>query len=113
MNQYFNNKYNYTIRYPQAWTVYVWSDNSTTFYNNYTGTLSGGTWMTINVSSYNKRAFEQLFAAEPGLVIDNGNANDITTKVTNMSLQGYDTVNYTFVKSENPYQQFETHYLIH
>ena len=112
MKQYTNNSYSYTLEYPQAWTVYKWNNESTTFYNNYTGTISGGTWMTINVSSFNPAAFNPLFDAEPGLIIVVG-AKDITTKVTNMSIQGNDTVNYTFVKSQTPYPQYETHFLIH
>jgi len=113
MKRYANNIYNYTIEYPKAWTVYEWSDKSTTFYNNYTGTITGGTWMTITISSYNQALFDPLFTADPGVVLEVGATKDVTTKVTNMSIQGYDTVNYTFVRAANPYPQYETHFLIH
>jgi len=109
---YTNNTYGYTIQYPQSWTVYEWNKTSTTFYNNYTGTISGGTWMTVTVTSYNSKSFDTLFNAQPGLV-GSGSTTNITTKVTNMSIQGYDTVNYTLAKQQTPYPQFETHYLIH
>jgi hypothetical protein len=112
MKQYTDTVYGYSIAYPQIWTVYQWSDKSTTFYNNDTGTVTGGTWMTITVSTYNPAAFLPLFADEPGVVIENG-AKDITTKISNMSMQGFDTINYTFVKNQIPYPQYETHYLIH
>jgi hypothetical protein len=113
MNQYTNTAYNYTIKYPQAWTVYQWNDKSVTFYNNYTGTISGGTWMTINVISFNETAFAQLVNAEPGLVLENGQTKNITTKITNMSIQGNDAVNYEYTKTGLPYTQYETHFLIH
>jgi hypothetical protein len=110
---YENTVYHYSIQYPKAWTKYEWSDKSVTFYNNYTGTVSGGTWMTINVSSFNNNAFDPLYQAAPGLVLENGQTKDITTKITNMTIQGYDTVNYAFTKAGVPYSQFEIHYLIH
>lgn len=113
MKHFTNPVYHYSLDYPQSWTVYRWSDKSVTFYNNYTGTASGGTWMTITVSSFNGTAFNQLFAAGPGLVQEDGQTKNITTKITNMSIQGYDTVNYEFIKAGLPYNQFETHYLIH
>lgn len=69
--------------------------------------------MTITVSSFNETAFAQLFDAAPGLVIENGATKNVTTKVTNMSIQGNDAVNYQFTRSGLPYSQFETHYLIH
>jgi len=113
MKQYVNTAYQYTLQYPQTWTLYQWNENSVTFYNNYTGTATGGTWMAINVSTFNKNAFDQLFNANPGLVIEVGLTKDVTTKVTNMTIQGYDTVNYTFLKANLDYPQYETHYLIH
>jgi hypothetical protein len=113
MKQYTNTTYNYAIQYPRAWTVYQWSNKSTTFYNNYTGTISGGTWMSINVATYDPSIFEPLFTSAPGVVLVVGATKDVTTKVTNMSIQGYDTVNYTLVKYQVPYSQYETHYLIH
>jgi hypothetical protein len=113
MKQYANNIYHYSLRYPQAWTIYEWNNTSTTFYNNYTGTISGGTWMTVTVSSFNSSTFVSLLNAEPGRVEKNGTTQDMRTKITNMSVQGYDTINYTLVKRQLPYTQYETHYLIH
>ena len=109
---YTNTTYGYIIHYPKSWTVYEWNKTATTFYNNYTGTISGGTWMTVTVSSYNANAFSGLFEASPGLA-GSDSTNNITTKITNTTIQGYDTVNYTVVKQQTPYSQFETHYLIH
>ena len=111
MKAYTNSTYSYIVNYPQAWTVYHWNDNAITFYDNYTGTITGGTWMTIDVSSFNQAAFEPLFTAEPGLVTQTG--KNLTTKITNMTIQGYDTVNYTIIKQQTPYPQYETHFLIH
>jgi hypothetical protein len=113
MKQYTSSTYNYSILYPQAWTVYQWNNRSVTFYNNYTGTISGGTWMSITVSSFDETAFGQLYNADPGLVIENGATKNITTKITNMSIQGNNAINYEFTRPGLPYTQYETHYLIH
>src|SRR5258708_10378210 len=112
MKQYNSKVYHYSLKYPQAWTIYEWNDKTTTFYNNYTGTISGGTWMSITVTSYNSTAFVELFNAESGRIQEDGTQN-IRTKITNMSVQGYNTVNYTLVKKQTRYNQYETHYLIH
>lgn len=113
MKQYKNNIYHYSLKYPQAWTIYEWSDKTTTFYNNYTGTISGGTWMTVTISPFTKDTFMSLFNAEPGRVEKYGIEQDIRTKITNMLVQGYDAVSYTVIKEQKPYPQYETHYLIH
>src|SRR5205814_5981005 len=97
MKQYKNNIYHYSLKYPQVWTIYEWSDKTTTFYNNYTGTISGGTWMTVSVSPFTGDTFMSLFNAEPGKVEKYGVEQAIRTKITNMSIQGYDTVSYTVI----------------
>lgn len=110
---YNNSLYGYSIDYPQGWSVYEWQPNEVTFYNNYTGTVTGGVWFTITVSAYDEQAFQRLFQARPGLVSLETATNDITTKVSNFSVQDNDGVSYTFVKDGVPYPEFQTHYLIH
>ncbi|HVA96620.1 MAG TPA: PsbP-related protein [Candidatus Acidoferrales bacterium] len=113
LKQFTNDGYGYTIDYPQRWSVYQWNKQSVTFYNNYTGTLTGGTWMTISVTQYKGSIFKKLYNANPGVLMNNSPSKDITTKVSNLVIQDYDAVNYTYIKSGYPYAQYETHYLIH
>lgn len=109
--QYTNNIYHYTIRYPRNWSFYQWQSNSVTFYNNYTRTLTGGTWMTITISSADGSNFTQLYNAVPG-VMNSKTSKNTTTKVTNMSIQGYPGVTYLLIKPGLPYTEYESHYLI-
>lgn len=108
-----NTTYHYTLIYPQTWSIYEWRDNTVTFYNNYTGTISGGTWLSIRVTPYEKNTFDYLYNATPGIVSYDPQTKNVVTKISNFSNQGYAGVNYTFVKSGKPYPQYETHYLIH
>lgn len=110
---YSNSLYGYTIDYPQGWSVYEWQPNQVTFYNNYTGTVTGGVWFTITVEAYDDHTFQRLFQARPGLVSLETATNDITTKISNFTIQEYEGVGYTFVKDANPYPEYQTHYLIH
>src|SRR6185437_12004376 len=109
--QYISNAYHYTISYPQNWSFYQWQNNSVTFYNNYTRTLTGGTWMTITISPAGESNFAQLYDATPG-TIENKTSKTTTTKVTNLTIQGYPGVNYLFIKPGLPYTEYESHYLI-
>lgn len=113
VKKYTNSLYGYILEYPKQWSLYQWNKNSVTFYNNYTGSLTGGTWMTITVSSYKPDVFMPLFDANPGVTTNNLSPKTITTKVANLTVQGYRTVNYTKIKQELPYSRYETHYLIH
>jgi hypothetical protein len=113
MKLYVNKLHNYSLEYPGNWTLYQWNSDSVTFYNNYTGTLTGGTWMNINISPYNENYFEHLYYAAPGITDYNAQSGDVTTKVTDTTLQNFQTVNYTYIKRGLPYKQYETHYLIH
>lgn len=113
MKLYSNKTYGYSLEYPDYWTVYQWSNKSVTFYNNYTRTLSGGTWLNVTISPYNQNYFEQLYYDSPGITNFDAKTGDVTTKVTDTTIQNYQTVNYTYIKSELPYKQYETHYLIH
>ena len=114
VKQYTNNSYGYSIEYPQNWTFYQWQNNSVTFYNNYTDTLSGGTWMTITISPYAGSLFDALSNANPGVVEYDPRSKDIITKVSNITIQGYNAVNYLYTRSAAlPYTQYEEHYLIH
>lgn len=67
MKQYVNYIYGYSIEYPGYWTVYQWSSKSVTIYNNYTKTLSGGTWLNITITPYNQTYFDQLYNDTPGI----------------------------------------------
>lgn len=113
MKLYSNKTYSYSLEYPGYWTVYQWSQKSVTIYNNYTRTLSGGTWLNVTISPYDQNYFEQLYNDSPGITNYNPQTGDITTKVTDTTIQNYQTVNYTYIKSGLPYKQYETHYLIH
>lgn len=113
MKQYDNKPYGYSLVYPKNWTLYKWSSSSVTFYNNYTGTLTGGTWLNITVSPYNENYFGQLYYSQPGIIGINTQSGDILTKVTDTTIQNFPTVNYTYIQSGIPYKQYETHYLIH
>jgi hypothetical protein len=114
IKQYTNTSYGYSIRYPQNWTFYQWQNNSVTFYNNYTDTLPGGTWMTITISPYTGSLFDALSNATPGIVEIDPKSKDIITKVSNITIQGYAAVNYLYTRSAAlPYTQYEEHYLIH
>src|SRR5581483_11670497 len=111
---YVNDTYGYSLEYPQNWSFYQWQNNSVTFYNNYTRTLSGDTWMTITIQplSEGESNFDRLYKASPGVVPDNTVSKNITTKVSNMTIQGYQAVNYLFIKPSIPYTEYESHYLI-
>lgn len=113
MKLYVNKEFGYSLEYPGYWTVYQWSQKSVTIYNNYTRTLSGGTWLNVTISPYDQNYFEQLYNDAPGIANYDSQTGNITTKVTNTIIQNYQTVNYTYIKSGLPYKQYETHYLIH
>jgi len=112
INTYVNHMYGYSIQYPMNWSMYQWQNNSVTFYNNYTQTLSGGTWMTITINPSKGSNFTQLYDAIPGVVPNSQGTGDETTKITNMSIQGYHAVNYLQVHPNVPYTDYESHYVI-
>lgn len=112
INTYINNMYGYSIVYPTNWSKYQWQNNSVTFYNNYTQTLSGGTWMTITIYPLKGSDFTLLYDAIPGVIPNNQGTQDETTKITNMSIQGYRAVNYLLVHPNVPYTDYESHYII-
>ena len=110
---YTNVAYRYTLSYPQNWTIYLKGEDTVTFYNNYTGSVTGGTWLAIKVSPYDANFFTTLFQASPGIVVFDPRSKNITTKISNITVDGYDSINYTFIKNGLPYNQYETHYLVH
>ncbi len=110
---YTNDIYRFMIQYPQNWADYKWRGSSVTFYNNYTGTETGGIWLNISVTSYSDKEFLKLYEARPGIVSVDETTQDVTTKVSNISVQGYPGVNYTFYHPQTPYPQYQTHYIIH
>ncbi len=110
---YSNPVYGFSVGYPQNWSMYEWRGSSVTFYNNYTGTLAGGIWMNISVSPYIERDFQRLYNVRPGLVSLDNKTQDVTTKVTNITVDEYRGVNYTYFKKAEPYSEYQTHYLVH
>lgn len=110
LNLYTNTLYKFSIEHPKNWNVYEWRGSSVTFYNNYTGTVPGGIWLNISVSPYDEKEFIRLYNARPGLVILDNATNDFTTKTSNISVQGYQGVNYTSFKESEPYPEYKTHY---
>jgi hypothetical protein len=112
LKRYTNTVYRFTIEYPQSWNIYEWRDSSVTFYNNYTGTLSGGIWLNISVTPYDERTFLRLYNARPGLVSLDNQTKDVTTKVSNVSIQGNEGVNYTVYHVKEPYPEYRAHYMV-
>jgi hypothetical protein len=110
--RYTNSIYRFTVEYPQSWNIYEWRDSSVTFYNNYTGTLTGGIWLNISVAPYDERNFLRLYNARPGLISLDPTTNNATTKVSNLSIQGSEGVNYTTFEAIEPYPEYQTHYMI-
>jgi hypothetical protein len=110
LTRYTNTLYKFIIEYPKNWSVYEWRGSSVTFYNNYTGTLTGGIWLNISVSPYDEQEFLRLYNAGPGLVSLDNSTNDFTTKVSNISVQGYEGVNYITFTEKEPYPEYKTHY---
>ncbi|MGH7204204.1 MAG: hypothetical protein ACREHC_07200, partial [Candidatus Levyibacteriota bacterium] len=112
VRRYTNSVYRYTLEYPQAWSLYDGKNNTVTFYDNYTGTIKGGTWFTVKVSPFDQDFFTGLYKATPGIVnVDS--SQDITTKISNISVQQNEGINYTYIKHGPQNNQYETHYLIH
>lgn len=111
--RYTNDLYRFTVQYPQNWNIYEWRGSSVTFYNNYTGTLTGGLWLNISVSPYEEEDFSRLYESRPGQLEFDHTTTDSTTKISNISIQGYEGVNYTMYKVKEPYPEYQTHYRIH
>jgi hypothetical protein len=110
---YTDKKFGYSLMYPKSWDLYGWHDDSITFYNNYTGTINGGIWLNITVSPFSQETFDNLYHSRPGLFSYDTQTGDVTTKISNINVNGYNGVNYIFTKANPPYPQFQIHYLIH
>ncbi len=110
---YTNSLYRYTIQYPKNWTVYERKGSSITFYNNKSATTVGGIWLDVAVLPYSEKEFKRLYLNRPGLVSFDTDSKNVTTKISNVTIQGYAGVIYTYTKSDEPYPQYQTHYLIH
>lgn len=113
LQRYTNSIYKFSIEYPQSWNMYERRSSSVTFYNNYTGTATGGIWLNITINPYSERDFLRFYNARPGLVSLDTATKDVTAKVSNITVQGYPGVNYTIYKVKEPYPEYQTHYLIH
>lgn len=113
MMNYTNTIYKFSIEYPQNWNIYERHNSSVTFYNNYTGTTTGAIWLNISVTPYSERDFLRLYNAHPGLVSLETTTKDVTTKVSNITVQDTPGVNYTIFKVKEPYPEYQTHYLLH
>lgn len=112
MITYTNNIHNFSVQHPKSWSIYERRDRTVTFYNNNSGTETGGIWLNISVASFDERAYLRLYNARPGLVSLDTTTKDVTTKISNIQIQGYEGVNYTFYKVKEPYPEYQTHYLI-
>lgn len=112
MISYSNEVHDFSLQHPKSWSVYERRDRTVTFYNNNSGTVTGGIWLNVTVSSYDERMYLTLYNARPGLVSLDTSTKDVTTKISNIQIQGYDGVNYTFYKVKEPYPEYQTHYLI-
>jgi hypothetical protein len=103
----------FSIAYPKQWIVYHWNDASVTFYTNDTGTSGSGIWVSVTVDSLYNSRFTELYYSNPGIVSNTTGNKDITSKVSNIILQGYETVKYLYIKQGDSYTEYQTHYLLH
>jgi hypothetical protein len=102
----------FVINYPQAWTVYKWSKNSISIYDNTNGTLIGGMWVNIDVYNINKSQYTNLRQSRAGLFSYDGKTKNVTTKISNLILQGSNGVKYTYIKNDGETPEYQTHYLV-
>jgi hypothetical protein len=109
---YTNPTFGYTIEYPSSWGQYHFTPNTVTLFNNYTLNPAGGIWLTITVNPLVQTTFPIIYGANPGIITYNTTTTDVTTKVSDFVLQGYNGVEYDYIKSENPFNQYNTHYMI-
>lgn len=112
LTQYYDEQYKYILNYPKRWTVYRWEDNTVSLYNNYSGSNEGGIWINISVRSDHNANFDVLRSSKPGLIEYNTGTQSIMTKVSDIALQGYPGVKYTYSLPRNPSPQYQIHYLI-
>jgi hypothetical protein len=110
---YRNTEQGYSINYPRTWSIYKWNDNSITLYNNYIQSEGGGIWVTVTVSSIYQTPFFDLYYKDPGIASYEWQTHNITTKISNISLQGYDGIKYTFAKQGQDFIEYQMHYLFH
>ena len=106
-----NTEFGYSINYPNEWTEYHTEYNLVTLYNNDTGTKAGGIWITIATSPLSEN-FDVLFKSKPGLVYYETVTNNVTTKVTNLAIDGHSAVQFTYIKNDVSYTEYQTHYLV-
>jgi hypothetical protein len=113
LTPYQNNYYGYTISYPKAWTLYEWKNKSITLYNNESGIVINGIWISISVSSLLQSNYVALYESRPGLVSYNGGAKNLITKIANISFQKYTGVKYISIITGPQNSEYHIHYLIH
>ena len=106
-----NTEFGYSINYPNEWTVYHTENNLITLYNNDTGTKAGGISVTITTSPLSEN-FDVLFKSKPGLIYYETVTNNVTTKVTNLAIDGHSAVKFTYIKNDVSSTEYQTHYLI-
>ncbi len=113
LKTYINRPYAYTISYPKTWAIYEKNPNSVKIYNNYNGTISGGIWLDINVSPYDKEAFHKYYDAPIGKLSADTDEQIITYKISNISIDGNEGVAFTVDKNSQDDPSYQTIYLIH
>lgn len=112
MTGYTNTSYGYHLSYPRTWTVYNQETDQVVLAGNTTGTDIGALSVTITIFPLGESHFAEFFASKPGLVYYDQETKEVITKVSNLTIQGFDGVKYTNSEDDNPYTSYQTHYLI-
>jgi hypothetical protein len=111
-SKYTNTNAGYAIDYPKPWSLYRWDATSTTIYTNVTGTDIGGINVNINVSPAETSNYFMFYEASPGLIRYDTGTKNVSTKISNLIIQGKNAVKYTYTKTDAKQAEFQVHYLI-
>jgi|GEM_PF-2690418 len=112
MTSYNNAAYHYQIEYPKTWTVYGQDTDQVLLAGNTNRTDLGEVSVTLSLYPIADSNFQEIYASKPGLLYYDQETKDVITKVSNMSIQGFDTVKYTDTATDDPFISYQTHYLI-
>lgn len=114
---YQNSQYGYTINYPTSWSVYTFTANSVTIFDNYNNTKSGGINVTISVLPLEQSNYLDLVRSKPGLVTYDPATEDSLTKISAITVDNLNGIKYLYVKHADPnypdqLNEYQTHYLL-
>lgn len=112
MTVYTNESAQYQIAYPKNWTIYKQESEEIILAGNTTRTDLGAVSVTISLYPIAESNFQDFYASKPGLLYYDQDTKDVITKVSNITIQGFDTVKYTDIENEEPFTSYQTHYLI-